>query len=206
MPSVFQILVVCTGNLCRSPQAAQLIRARAAEFSMDFASQLAVESAGTEAMVGSGMPAKAAALSEAHGGDPRDHVARQVSADMIQESDLVLAMGVGHRRALVRLLPRASRYTFTLTEFAALLESTAESIPQVSEDWSALDVPEKLRTGVQWASARRGFLSVEEGDRADVIDPYRRTDKVYEESAHQIVQALDRVQRAAENLSKQPDT
>lgn len=203
MPDVFRILAVCTGNVCRSPQTAQLIRARVEGVSPQLASQVVVESAGTDALVGASMPHEAAALSAVHGGDPEGHVARQLTADMVRGSDLVLAMAREHRRSVVRLVPRASRYTFTLTEFAALVESVAEIHPETPQDWPALGVAEKLRAAVEWTAARRGFLSADDMKATDIVDPYRRSDDVYAESAQQIVGALDRAQHAAAGLSEQ---
>lgn len=130
-------------------------------------------------------------------------MARQVTADMVRDADLVLAMAAEHRSAVVRLLPRASRYTFTLAEFAALLENAAENSPQTPGDWSALDPADKLRAAVDWAASRRGFLSADDEAIADVVDPYRRSKEVYEESARQILAALDLTQGAATKLTEQ---
>lgn len=203
MSSVFQILVVCTGNICRSAQAEQLIRARIATSFPDLESLISVESAGTGALAGSPMPPEASVLSRRHGGEPDGHSARQLTAVHVKEADLVLAMAGEHRSSAVRLLPRASRKTFTLTEFAALLDSAERSGVVVQPDFAALHPVERLRVAVKWASNRRGHLPPEDASPADVIDPYRRSDEVYEESARQIVEALDRLQRTAESMAKQ---
>lgn len=202
MSDPFRILVVCTGNICRSAQAEQLIRARIADRFPEFESAVVVESAGTGAMVGAGMPAEAAALSEYYGGEPQDHVARQLTIDQVREADLVLAMASEHRSAAVRLSPRASRTIFTLTEFAALLDNAERNYSASTEASSPSDAADKLRNAVKLASARRGYLSQENGAYADVVDPYRRAHAVYAESARQIVAALDRTERAAVSLAK----
>lgn len=201
MSDVFRILVVCTGNICRSAQAEQLIRARIAREYSELAPVVEVESAGTGAMVGGGMPGEAAKLSEKHGGNPTGHTARQLAVQHVRAADLVLAMAREHRSAVVRLLPRASRSTFLLTEFAALLENAEQNSASRTEDFVSLSVVGQLRAAVKFASARRGYLPIEDSDLVDVIDPYRRSEDVYRESAQQIVQALDRTQRAAVNLS-----
>lgn len=203
MSDVFRVLVVCTGNICRSAQAEQLIRARVAQGYPAIASVVAVESAGTGALVGSGMPTQAAALSEKYGGAPADHSARQLTIEQVRRAHLVLVMAAEHRSAVVRLLPRASRHTFTLMEFAALLESAAHNPPSPPGDFTDQATVDKLRSGVKWASARRGYLPPqEEATSADVIDPYRRSDEVYAESARQIVEALDRTERAGLELGQ----
>lgn len=201
MSAVFRVLVVCTGNICRSAQAEQLIRARVAECFPGLQSVVVVESAGTGAMVGSGMPKEAAALSVEHGGAPFSHSARQLTVEHVRAADLVLAMAAEHRSGVVRLLPRASRNTFMLTEFAALLESAEQNPPALPADFPAWTVADKLRRGVKLVSARRGFLPREDAIPTDVVDPYRRSEDVYAESAGQIIHALDRVQHAAVSLT-----
>lgn len=201
MSELFRILVVCTGNICRSAQAEQIIRARMAATAPGMASVVKVGSAGTGALVGSGMPVEAASLSELHGGSPADHSARQLTAEHVRSADLVLAMAAEHRSAVVRLLPRSSRNTFALTEFAALLENAEQNLPRLQSEFSALGVADKLRQAVKWTSARRGYLELADGAPMDIVDPYRRSEEVYAESARQIVEALDRTERAAIKLA-----
>ena len=112
----FAILTVCSGNICRSPLAEQLLRAGLSDWA-----DLTVSSAGTIAMEGDKMPDEAAALSVRYGGSPSAHAARQLIEAQIRQADLVLGMSRDHRRAVVQLLPSASRYTFTLREFARLV-------------------------------------------------------------------------------------
>lgn len=203
MSGVFRILLVCTGNICRSAQAEQLIRARLERNFPGLESSVLVESAGTSALVGSAMPGQAAALSAQHGGDPADHEGRQLVVEQVKAADLILGMAAEHRSAVVRLLPRASRNTFTLTEFAALLRDAEQNAQLPPGDLEVLGPTDKLRTGVKWASTRRGYLLPLEGAASgDVVDPYRRSDEVYSESAGQIVEALDLVERAAVELAR----
>lgn len=200
MSDVFRILVVCTGNICRSAQAEQLIRARIAQEYPELAPAVEVGSAGTSALVGAGMPAEAAELSQQYGGDPNGHAGHQLAVDHVRAADLVLVMAAEHRSAVARLLPRASRNTFLLTEFAALLENAEQNLSSRTHDFASLSVVEQLHAAVKLASARRGYLPMEDSALVDVVDPYRRSEDVYRESARQIVQALDRTKRAAVKL------
>ncbi len=120
--SIPRILLVCTGNICRSPLAEQLLRARLEEAGI----AAHVDSAGTRAMVASPMTPEAAALSLAHGAHSTDHSARQLTEQLVNEADLVLTATRDHRREVVTLLPRATRYTFTLNQFARLLGASDE--------------------------------------------------------------------------------
>lgn len=202
MSGVFRILLVCTGNICRSAQAEQIIRARIVRKFPGLRSIVVVESAGTGAVVGSGMPAEAAALSERNGGAPADHSAQQLAVEHLRAADLVLVMTAEHRSTVVRLLPRSSRNTFTLNEFASLLENAGENHPSPAADLSSMEAADKLRMAVKWAAARRGYRSSADDKPADIVDPYRRSEEVYSESARQIVEALDRTERAAVNLAE----
>ena len=118
----FTILTVCSGNICRSPLAEQLLRAGLAGID-----GVTVGSAGTIAMVGAGMPAEAKALAVRYGStDAESHQARQLDEQAIRDADLVLGLAREHRRAVVELVPAATRRTFTLREFARLAASVTD--------------------------------------------------------------------------------
>ncbi|MBG6214631.1 MAG: low molecular weight phosphatase family protein [Cryobacterium sp.] len=120
--SVPRILLVCTGNICRSPLAEQLLRARLEALGL----QADVQSAGTRAMVASPMTAEAAALSLTHGAHSTEHAARQLTEHLVGAADLILTATRDHRREVVTLLPKATRYTFTLNQFARLVGAIAD--------------------------------------------------------------------------------
>ncbi|WP_254277472.1 low molecular weight protein-tyrosine-phosphatase [Halomonas sp. 3H] len=101
-----RILVVCTGNICRSPVAEAMFR-RALP-------QREISSAGLGALVGHGVEPTARALAEADGLDVSNHQARQLTVEMLQAADLVLVMSDGQRRAIADLAPEALGKTMTL--------------------------------------------------------------------------------------------
>ncbi|TFB71830.1 hypothetical protein E3O06_11235 [Cryobacterium glaciale] len=121
--SVPHILIVCTGNICRSPLAEQVLRARL----LAAGSGVTVASAGTQAVVGGAMTPEAAALALKLGSASTVHTPRQLTADMLAQADLVLTATRDHRRDVVTLFPKATRYTFTLNQFARLVDAAAES-------------------------------------------------------------------------------
>jgi len=192
----FRILTVCSGNICRSPLAEQLLRMGLADLD-----GVSVGSAGTIAMVGEGMPAEARALAERYGvPDAAAHVARLLDESLIREADLVLGLAREHRRAVVELVPAATRKTFTLREFAHL----AASVTDTDLDHAQFPFPEpgegnpdaarhaRLRDAVVAAASLRGVVvPFESPDDADVIDPFRQSSAVYEASGAQIAPAVE---------------
>ena len=185
----FRILTVCSGNICRSPLAEQLLRVGLASWP-----EVTVASAGTIGLTGQGMPDEAADLSRHFGGEPSGHVARVLTAEHLSEASLVFAMSREHRRAIVELFPRAIRYTFTIREFARLVSGVND---EDLDDAAALplhDVVGRFSTLVGFAASQRGAVSPPESpDDDDVVDPYRRSDEVYAESARQLVPAVNDV-------------
>lgn len=170
----FTVLVVCSGNICRSPLAEQLLAARLGASGQT----VRVSSAGTIAEPGFAMDETAAELSRRYGGDPSAHAARPLTEELIAGSGLVLTATRQHRAAVVSLLPRASRYTFTLAEFARLSRGLAGPLPD-----DVVDAPSL----VEAVAAERGHvLPPEDPSDDDIVDPYRQAPEVHERVAERI--------------------
>ncbi len=93
------ILVVCRGNICRSPVAAAMLQQRLPHCH--------VSSAGLTAMVGEGVEPCARALAEAAGLEVSGHSARQLEAQHLAGADLVLVMSDEQRRMISERWPQA---------------------------------------------------------------------------------------------------
>lgn len=194
----FAVLTVCTGNVCRSPMAERLFTARFAGLAANGwpgwkpGKGLTITSAGVTALVGDPMPPDAAELTALNGGDPAGHVSRQLQTTDLESADLVLAMSRAHRREIVTLLPVASRFTFTLREFARLIDDYAAQEPaHFRIGAGAVAV---LPGVVNAVAMRRGFVPAPENpEDDDVVDPYRRSRETYERSAKQVVTAVDTI-------------
>jgi protein-tyrosine-phosphatase len=96
-----RILVVCTGNTCRSPLAAALLRSRLAA-TTDLATVI-VESAGTGASNGAPASPGSAAVALERGLDLSAHQARLLTLPMVQGADVIFAMGAAHLDRVVAL-------------------------------------------------------------------------------------------------------
>lgn len=98
---MYQILIVCVGNVCRSPMAEILFRR---DLPRD--GGIRVSSAGLAARVGDGVHPTARRVMDSRGLPADEHRARQVDRDMLARADLVLAMERRHLQALLALSPR----------------------------------------------------------------------------------------------------
>src|SRR5210317_614115 len=89
------ILVVCVGNICRSPMAEALLKRE-----LRGQDGITVESAGLGALVGHPASDYSIELMDEMCIDISGHRARQVHPDMVRDADLVLVMEAGHKRAI----------------------------------------------------------------------------------------------------------
>jgi protein-tyrosine phosphatase len=184
MSAPARILVVCTGNVCRSPLIELLLRVRLAERLGERSARIEIASAGVRALVGSRMTAEAAAELRSLGGDDATFTSRQLTVDLLDGVDLVLAATRKHRSDAVSQSPGVLRCSFTLRELHRLLRDA--DLTGLSEDPA-----ERLRELVALARQRRGFvLPAPEGDD-DVTDPYGRSVRTYAETTEQIVPAVE---------------
>src|SRR3954452_8035215 len=88
----FTMLLVCTGNICRSALAERLGRAYLDEALGEHAGDFRLVSAGTRGGVDSAMPPDSARVLVGLGGDPAEFRATQLSADAAEGADLILTM------------------------------------------------------------------------------------------------------------------
>ncbi|HJQ42406.1 MAG TPA: hypothetical protein VJ831_04935 [Jatrophihabitantaceae bacterium] len=162
------ILVVCTGNVCRSPYIAEMLRSALPEFS--------IASAGTSALVGA-MPGEhvVRALAE-RGVDATGLVpARTITAKMVRKSRLIITATRAHRMYVTNLHRPAARRTFTLKELVHFLD------PPPRENG--------IDGVVAQASLRAATYDDLERDE-DLADPYGLLWPAYERMAAEVDAAL----------------
>ena len=178
--------MVCTGNICRSPFIERMLR-------VSVPGSIVVTGAGTEALMGESMDPAAAELLRRHGGDPEGFVARQLTAEMVAEADLVLTATRAHRAAVASLQPRALGYGFTLGDFSDLAVGVDIDINiDTRPDHTAGSWVGHLARVV---ADRRGVVPPRNAKEVDIVDPYGRGDRAFSAMAQQVLAALPPVLR-----------
>lgn len=104
--SFHRILVVCVGNICRSPTAEVLLR--------QLLPRHDIRSAGLAAVSQADMDPRARAVAEARGLVCPPHQACQLTPALCVQADLILVMETRHRDAVSQLCPSARGKTFLL--------------------------------------------------------------------------------------------
>ena len=179
-PVVGRILVVCTGNICRSPYVERRLAGLLAGTDAD------VSSAGTRALVGAPIEPGSADLLAAAGGSTTDFAARQITPAILAQADLVIAATQVHRAEAVRVNPRVLRRTFTLGELADLVRD-ADLAAEASDTDPAQPWARRL---AEMALRRRGLFRARPAEESDIPDPYQRGTAAYAIMASEIEKAL----------------
>ncbi|MCU6481511.1 low molecular weight phosphatase family protein [Arthrobacter sp. A2-55] len=187
---MIRLLTVCTGNICRSPYAERMLQK---EFDALHPGLFQVASAGTASMAGDGMEAESAQLLAALGGSSEGFISRQLTPQILAGSELVLAMTVAHRDAVIRLSPRMLKRAYTLIEFARILRTlksdAGAQVPlggspgQVEARWAAMP-------GLA-ATFRSSSRPSAAGD--DVVDPYLRSSTTHQRMVEEIMPAVEEI-------------
>jgi protein-tyrosine phosphatase len=179
---VATILLVCTGNICRSPMAEGFIRRRLADRGVE---GVDVESAGVSGWDESPATEEAVhALAELDI-DISGHRARRLTSRLVDRADLVVAMADEHRDAVIRVVPSAAPRTFTLKELVRLLETEGDPSGSASP-------AERIGARVERAEAMRAGAPQPGGDE-DVADPLGLGLEAYRATAWELEELTARV-------------
>ena len=99
-----RVLIVCDGNICRSPMAAAYLRARTAHAEL---THVVIDSAGLLGIEGAPAAPHAIAVGRAEGFDLSRHRSRGVTSADLRAADLVVGMTLSHLDQLGRRFPDA---------------------------------------------------------------------------------------------------
>jgi protein-tyrosine phosphatase len=164
---VASILVVCTGNVCRSPIAEAILRSTLRERLGESAPSVA--SAGTSGWAGSLAEEGSIVAAAERGFQLSAHRGRRLHERDLSDAALVIAMSGEHRDHIEDLHPGAAARTFTLKELVRLIERLPSREHPSTE--RAVDPHATLRDLVGRADERR--RAGDFGNPADegIIDP-----------------------------------
>jgi low molecular weight protein-tyrosine phosphatase len=173
---VADLLVLCTGNICRSPMAEGFLRSALETRFGGNAPR--VGSAGTQGWEGSGAQPESVQAAAERAVDISDHLARRLTRRQITGADLIVAMASEHRDAVLAADPSAAPRTFTLKELVRILEALPPAEPAGD--------PDALLARVDAAGAlrRRGFTGNPRDE--DVADPLGRPLDTYRAIAFEL--------------------
>lgn len=113
---VNRVLVLCKGNICRSPFAAQFLHSRSAVLQVP----LEVVSAGLETTPGKEAHPFARQMCRQYGIDLDRHRTMSVTAESVERADVILVMEPDQKRQLAERFPDARRKTFLLGDFSSV--------------------------------------------------------------------------------------
>ena len=138
MPGLKRLLVVCTGNSCRSVIAKGLFKKR-----LGNREEIRVYSAGIAAMPGFRPTQETIEVMSSHGLDVSTHLTQRLTDNMIQDADLILVMEVMHKREILKRVSSAKKKVYLLREYA---DATSEDS---NEDSKEIDVPDPIAKPIE---------------------------------------------------------
>ena len=174
------VLFLCTGNICRSPMAEYLTRAKVGASGAD----VVTSSAGL-ALQGEQPTDHAVSVMADRGIDMTPHRSRKVTPEILGDADLVLGMTARHSREAAVLDLDGAHRVFTLRELARIVASHGGRAPgQGLEEY--LESLAEVRPKAMIGSG---------GAVDDIEDPFKRRKKRYVRARNEIEESLEVVLR-----------
>ncbi len=142
---MYTILVVCTGNTCRSSMAGAILK-KMVEDQPQLRGRVRILSAGTAAFPGQEASPQAIKVMEERGIDLRGHRASLLTREMIREADIILTMTERHKQQILRMDQQAGGKVFTLKEYAREADT---QMPGKAHDPRSLDIMDPFGYSVE---------------------------------------------------------
>lgn len=151
--SCMLIVIVCTGNTCRSPMAEAMMRRLVAErlgCKIDEVEQrgVIIVSAGLAAAAGGGAAPEAVEVMRERGLDISRHESQPLTEKLIRHADVILTLTSAHRQSIVRRWPEAASRALTLRTDEGDVDDPIGGPPEVYRQCST-QIEEALRRRIQ---------------------------------------------------------
>lgn len=179
-----EVLVICTGNICRSPYIERFLAHELA------GTDVGVSSAGVEALVGAPIHPSSARRLEELGASAEGFAARQLTAGLVRSADLIIGATREHIAAAAQISPTALRKGFALLDLGDLLRDVP--LEDVAEAPGATRVAKVVSAAI----ARRGVANLRTPAEAAITDPFRQGEEVYDAMARDVAEAAPALVRA----------
>ncbi|WP_211295662.1 low molecular weight protein arginine phosphatase [Planifilum fimeticola] len=192
------VLLVCTGNTCRSPMAEAILTRLAGKEGL----KVSVRSAGLFAMDGAEVSENTRKVLGERG-IRHSHRARSVNPELIEWADLILTMTLDHKRRLISMNPDSVGKVYTLKEYALTDGETRERIRRLEQMTAELEARRALGGGKEEdvrsleESIRRERKALEQDgvplEDLDIPDPFGGDVDTYRRCADRLEELLRRI-------------
>lgn len=145
MKRKYKIVFVCTGNICRSPMAAGLLRAKLPKH---LKSKVTIESAGTMGIEYSLASENAIEAMHEKGIDITDHQSLGVSDKVVKGADIIFALAEDHRHYLESNFPYVRDNVFLLRTFGRDHKKTG-SVSVADPIGGSIEIYERCRDTIE---------------------------------------------------------
>jgi protein-tyrosine phosphatase len=144
-----RIVIVCTGNTCRSPMAEAIMRRLVAERLACKPEEIesrgvTIESAGVSAAAGGCAAPEAVETMRQRGLDISRHETQPLTDKLVRYADVMLTLTSSHRQHIIRRWPEAASRTLTLRVDERDIEDPIGGPPEVYQQ-CALQIEDSLR-------------------------------------------------------------
>lgn len=139
---ISSVLVVCVGNVCRSPVGERLLAQACPD--------LRTESAGISALVGHSTNKTSAEVAAQNGVSTDGHSARQFTAELAAQFDLILVMEKGHMKETASRAPASGGKTMLFGEWTG--QSDIADPYKLSHDFHVAVFDKMKKASDGWAA------------------------------------------------------